>query len=59
VPEDKFPLSGDLNVVGDHIVMLSLSRDNPIGITIESRELSKGLSAWFELAWEAAKDYNK
>jgi sugar-specific transcriptional regulator TrmB len=59
VPEDKFPLSGDLNVVGDHIVMLSLTRDNPIGITIESRELSKGLSAWFELAWEAAKDYNK
>ncbi len=58
VPLDKFPFNGDFNVVGNHIILLSLSGPRPIGVTIDSAELAKGLRAVFELAWEAAKTYN-
>jgi sugar-specific transcriptional regulator TrmB len=59
VPVDKYPLNGDINVVGDYILLLSLSGNKPIGITIRSRELAKGMKAFFELAWKAAAEYNK
>lgn len=59
VPPKKYGLNGDFSVVGDHIVLLSLSGKRPIGITIDSPELAKGLRAIFELAWQAAEQYNK
>ena len=58
VPEKQFPLKGDISIVGDHIVMLALSGSKPIGITIQSKELSAAMKAIFNLAWEAAKQYN-
>ncbi len=59
LPLDKFPVSGDFTVSGDMIIMLTLTGSNPIGITIKSQELAKGLRAMFEAAWEAAEAYNK
>ncbi len=59
VPEDKYPLNGDISIVGDHIIMLSLSGSQPLGITIESAELAKGLVGLFNLAWDGAAQYNK
>lgn len=59
LPYDKYPLSGDLTVVGNHIIMLSLTGSKPIGITIDSQELAKGMSQVFELAWKAAEQYSK
>jgi HTH-type transcriptional regulator, sugar sensing transcriptional regulator len=35
VPLDKFPLNGDISIVGNHVIMLSLSGSSPIGITID------------------------
>lgn len=58
VPKDSFPISGDITVVGDHIIMLSLTGAQPLGITIESPDLANSLVAFFELAWSAAKQYN-
>ncbi len=54
VDPNKFPLTGDITIVGDNIVMLSLVGSKPIGITIKSAELSKSLKAIFDLAWESA-----
>lgn len=59
VPIDKYPLTGDVTIVGDNIVMLSLVGNKPIGITINSAELSKSLKAIFDLAWESASGYDK
>jgi sugar-specific transcriptional regulator TrmB len=58
VPADKFPMNGDINIIGDYIIMLSLAGNKPIGITIQSSELSKGMLAIFELAWKTAETYN-
>lgn len=58
LPSDKFPLNGDISIVGNHIVILALTGAKPIGITVESKEVADGLRQVFELAWEAAKQYN-
>lgn len=58
VPLDKYPLTGDVTIVGDNIVMLSLIGNKPIGITIKSAELSKSFKAIFDLAWTSADRYN-
>ena len=57
VPIDKYPLNGDISVVGNRIALLSLSGTRPLGVVIESHELAKAMQGLLELAWEAAKDY--
>ena len=59
VPVDEYPLNGDISIVGNHIVLLSLTGSQPLGITIESAELAKGLVGFFKLAWKGAEQYNK
>ncbi len=54
LPPDQFPMSGDVTIVGDNVLMLALSGPRPIGVTISSKELSQGLKALFMVAWEAA-----
>lgn len=58
VPADKYPINGDWSIVGNHIVVLSFTGSKPIGVTVNSEELAKGMLAFFDLAWEAAKQYN-
>lgn len=59
VPGDRFPLNGDITIVGDSVVILSLTGSKPIGITINSREVAEGLRAVFELAWQTAERFQK
>lgn len=59
VPPDKVMLNGDINIIGNHIILLSLTGNRPLGVTINSIELSKGMQALFELAWAAAEEYNR
>ncbi|HUC86775.1 MAG TPA: helix-turn-helix domain-containing protein [Candidatus Saccharimonadales bacterium] len=59
VPYDKYPLKGDMTIVGDSIAMLSLSGARPMGVVIESKELSQAMRTLFELAWDAAEKFNK
>lgn len=57
VPPEKYPLNGDFTVVGDYVFLLSLSGKKPIGISIHSREIAKGLKVVFDLAWAQAGEY--
>ncbi len=57
IPIDKYPLNGDFTILGDTIVMLSLV-GKPLGISIKSVEIAIGLTAIFNLAWDAAEKYN-
>lgn len=59
LPLEKFPLNGDITIVGNHVVILSLTGSKPIGITVESKEVADGLRQLFELAWLASAQYNK
>lgn len=58
IPFEKYPINGDLNVVGDTIVLLTFTGARPLGIVIQSQQLSKAMQSVFELAWEAAAPYN-
>lgn len=58
VPQEKYPLEGDITIIGDRIVMLSLTGPRTMGVVIASQELSRTARGLFELAWEAAKVYN-
>jgi Fe2+ or Zn2+ uptake regulation protein len=59
VPQEKYPLNGDLSIVGNNIVLLSLTGNKPIGVTIHSAELAKTMKALFDLAWATALGYNE
>jgi sugar-specific transcriptional regulator TrmB len=58
LPLDKFAMMGDFTIIGDMIVMLSLTGEHPLGVMIKSDVLAKGLCVMFEAAWEAAEKYN-
>lgn len=57
IPADAYRLNGDFNIVGDHIIILSLGGTQPLGITIDSAELAKGMKAIFDMAWAEAERY--
>ena len=59
IPFDKFPMSGDFTIIGNAVMILSLAGPRPIGISIESHEITQGFKAIFEAAWLAAAPYNK
>ncbi len=58
VPIDKYPFSADISIVGNFIVMMTLSGSKPIAVTIESVLLAQSLTAAFNLAWVGAEPYN-
>ena len=58
VPASEYPINGDLTIVGDNIILLSLTGVKPIGVTIHSAELSKMMRAIFDLAWARAEHFN-
>lgn len=57
LPPDKFAMAGDFTIIGDTIVMLSLTGKQPLGVTITSSGLAQGMRVIFEAAWEGAKSY--
>lgn len=58
VPKSKFPFSSGLSAYGDKYLTLVSYKDQLMGVSIESKELTQSFRSIFELAWEAAKKYN-
>jgi sugar-specific transcriptional regulator TrmB len=58
IPFEEYPINGDLTILGDNVVLLSLSGKKPIGVTIQSPEIARMMEAIFKLAWERAEKYN-
>lgn len=56
---DEVPLNGDLSIVGDYVVMLSLTGNKPIGVTIQSQQLADTMRGMFDLAWKATNGPSK
>lgn len=55
LPPEKFPMNCDFTIIGDSVVMLSLSGNKPIGIAIQSAEIAEGMRVLFNLSWVAAE----
>ncbi|TAK88948.1 hypothetical protein EPO04_02450 [Patescibacteria group bacterium] len=56
VDPKKYPINGDMAIVGDRVAMVSLVGSQPIGVVIKSEELARSWVTLFELAWEAANN---
>ncbi len=54
VTPDRFPIDGDVTVMGDRISMVSLTGPKPVGVVITNKELARTMRTVFELAWIAA-----
>lgn len=58
IPLDKYPAEGDFTIVGNKIMFLAFGGKHPVGITIESGELARGMRTLFNMAWDLAKTHN-
>ena len=58
VPMEKYPLSGDISIIGDYVIILSLIGQQPLGITIHSKEIARSMRVFFDMIWDTAAQYN-
>lgn len=49
-----YPLKGDLTVVGNHVLILSLNSSKPVAVSLDSKEIADAFKAIFALAWNTA-----
>ncbi len=56
IPHEIFPIEGEIRIFGNKVGILSLKKESPIGILIESETIARMFKAIFMLTW---KDYNK
>lgn len=54
VPTDKYPVTGDISILGDYVIMVSLTGDRPIGITVRNTEMAQAMKAIFDMSWALA-----
>jgi sugar-specific transcriptional regulator TrmB len=59
VPLDKYPLNGDINIVGPYVILVSFTGPRPLGLSIHSQEIADGMRAFFDVAWDNAARYNE
>lgn len=50
----RYPLKGDMTIVGNHVLILSLSASRPIAVSLDSKDIADGFKAIFDLAWATA-----
>lgn len=58
IPQDMFPISADITLYGNKVGITAFE-GKPIGIIIESRNITDTIRTIFNLAWENAEKYNK
>jgi predicted transcriptional regulator len=52
LPEELFPIEGEIRIFGDKVAILSLRKESPIGVVIESEVIAKMFKSIFMLTWE-------
>lgn len=57
IPKDKFNFNSDLAIYGD--VVAFVSRQDGLGVMIESKHMADAMRGHFELVWESSKSIGK
>lgn len=52
IPHKKFPIEGEIRIFGHHVAIISLHKESPIGVIIESQTIAKMFYSIFMLTWE-------
>jgi len=58
VPKDEYPVTGDISVFGEYVIMISFADNHPIGLAIRNGEMARSMKAIFDMAWESAAKFN-
>ncbi|MDB5178972.1 MAG: transcriptional regulator TrmB [Patescibacteria group bacterium] len=58
IPLDLYPMTGDISVFGDYVVMLSLDGNRSIGVTIRNGDLAHAMKVIFDMSWSLAEKFN-
>jgi len=56
IPHEFFPIDGEVRIFGNKVAILSLRKESPIGVIIESETVASMFKSIFMLTW---KDYVK
>lgn len=54
IPEDKFYITNDIAIYNNIIAIISLEKDNLVGVEIENSEMTKTQKSIFDLVWDVA-----
>lgn len=57
IPKKKFYITNDIAIYNDTVSIISLEKDNLVGIEIENAEMSKTQKSIFDIVWEIANNY--
>ncbi|MFH1012763.1 MAG: helix-turn-helix domain-containing protein [Candidatus Peregrinibacteria bacterium] len=52
IPKKLFPIEGEVRVFGNKVAIISLHKESPIGVIIESKTIAKMFLSIFMLTWE-------
>ena len=55
IPKKKFYISSDIIIYNNTLAIMSLEKDNLVGVEIESAEIVKTQKSIFDIIWEVAK----
>jgi HTH-type transcriptional regulator, sugar sensing transcriptional regulator len=58
VPMDAYPLTGDISIIGEYVIMISYSGDRKIGVTIRNAEMAQAMKTIFDMCWAEAGKFN-
>jgi hypothetical protein len=58
LPFEVYPFTADFTITSNSAAFMSFKGTKPMGVTVESEEITAGLRILFELAWESAGQYN-
>ena len=52
VPYEKYPVSGNMAIAGDMLVIVTMVGKAPIGVKIHNAEMGKAMKVIFEMVWD-------
>jgi sugar-specific transcriptional regulator TrmB len=52
IPSEKCPETGELNIIGDHIILYTSEGKETLGVKIVNKKIAQILKKVFELSWE-------
>lgn len=59
IPLEKYPLSGDISVIGDYVIMISMVGSRPMAVTLRNQDIAAAMRVIFQMTWDMAGQYNE
>jgi HTH-type transcriptional regulator, sugar sensing transcriptional regulator len=57
IPLDAYPVTGDINIIGDYVVLITLAGERPIGVSIRNTDMVRAMKTIFDMCWKISEQY--